>query len=108
MENVVVVETLRPVDEACQALERAVADHKFGVMHVHNVRQTLANKGVEFNREVRIFDVCNPHRAKQVLENNVRILQHITDSIKIAEDSTKLLDRTFGPHQAGQPRIGTV
>ena len=58
-------------------------------------------------RATKIVDDQRPE-AKQVLENNVRILQHITDSIKMAEDSTRLLDRTFGPHQAGQPRIGTA
>ena len=58
-------------------------------------------------RATKIVDDQRPE-AKQVLENNVRILQHITDSIKIAEDSTRLLDRTFGPHQAGQPRIGAA
>ncbi len=58
-------------------------------------------------RATKIVDDQRPE-AKQVLENNVRILQHITDSIKIAEDSTRLLDRNFGPHEAGQPRIGTA
>lgn len=64
MEKLVVVETSKPIDEACQALEKSVIDHEFGVMHIHNVRQTLADKGVDFDREVRIFDVCNPHKAK--------------------------------------------
>lgn len=68
MENIVAVETAKSIDEACVALEKAVAAHHFGILHVHNVRQMLANKGVPFDREVRIFDVCNPQRAKQVLE----------------------------------------
>jgi uncharacterized protein (DUF302 family) len=71
------------MDEACQALEKSVAEHKFGVMHVHNVRQTLANKGVEFDREVRIFDVCNPYRAKQVLETNILISAVLPCSISV-------------------------
>jgi uncharacterized protein (DUF302 family) len=70
MKNIIAVETAKSVDEACAALEKAVAAHHFGILHVHNVRQTLANKGVALDREVRIFDVCNPQRAKQVLEAN--------------------------------------
>lgn len=70
MANIVVVETSKPLDGTCQALERAITDHGFGILHIHNVRQTLASKGVQFDREVRIYDVCNPHRAKEVLEQN--------------------------------------
>jgi uncharacterized protein (DUF302 family) len=70
MKNIVAVETAKSIDEACAALEKAVAAHHFGILHVHDIRQTLAKKGVGLEREVRIFDVCNPQRAKQVLEAN--------------------------------------
>ena len=61
---------MKPIEEACRALEAAIAAHRFGILHVHNIRETLANKGVPIDREVRIFDVCNPQRAKQVLDKN--------------------------------------
>ena len=89
MENLIVVETSKPMDEACQALEKSVAEHKFGVMHVHDVRQTLANKGVELDREVRIFDVCNPHSAKQVLETNILISAVLPCSISVFSEGDK-------------------
>jgi hypothetical protein len=47
--------------------------------------------------------------AKHVLSNNIEILQLITKSIQLAEDSTHVLDKAFGPSQAakgGPPRIG--
>jgi len=49
--------------------------------------------------------------AKQVLANNLRILNLITEAIGLAEDSTQVLDKAFGPSQAasgGPPRIGTA
>lgn len=48
-------------------------------------------------------------QARSVLANNMRILNHLTDSIELAEDSTKLLNDAFGPSKAGAggpPRIG--
>ncbi|MCR9213795.1 MAG: histidine kinase [Proteobacteria bacterium] len=48
--------------------------------------------------------------AKAVLANNMRILNLLTDAIEIAEESTNILDKAFGPSQAskgGPPRIGT-
>jgi len=48
--------------------------------------------------------------AKAVLANNMRILNLLTDAIDLAEESTNVLDKAFGPSQAskgGPPRIGT-
>ncbi len=58
-------------------------------------------------RATRILDDNRPE-ARQVLDNNVRILQLLSESINIAEDSTRLLDKHFGRHEPGKPRIGTV
>ena len=57
-------------------------------------------------RATKIMDDTRPE-ARKVLENNLRILQLLTESIGFAEDSTRLLNKSFGPHQAGAPRIGT-
>ena len=92
MDNVVVVETSKPIDEACQSLERAITEHRFGILHIHNIRQTLANKGVPFDRDVRIYDVCNPQRAKQVLEQNPLMSAALPCAISVFSegDKTKL------------------
>lgn len=70
MDNLLVFETSKSMDEACRALERSIAEHGFGILHVHNIRETLAKKGIPFDRDVRIFDICNPQRAKEVLDRN--------------------------------------
>jgi uncharacterized protein (DUF302 family) len=91
MDNIVVVETSKPIDEACTALEKAVAEHRFGILHVHNVRETLSKKGVSFDRDVRIFDVCNPQRAKQVLEKNPLMSAALPCAISVFSDAGKTI-----------------
>lgn len=45
--------------------------------------------------------------ARQVLANNMHILVKLTECIDLAENSTQVLDRSFG--QSGkEPRIGAV
>ncbi|MGE3251944.1 MAG: histidine kinase [Hyphomonadaceae bacterium] len=47
--------------------------------------------------------------CQHVVANNVRVLQLLTEAIELARDSTKTLDRAFGPsHGLGvmPPRIG--
>lgn len=67
------VETTKEFDAVCAALSEAVARHQFGVLHVHDLNETLARKGVAFTPRCRIFEVCNPHQAKRVLEQNLAI-----------------------------------
>ena len=62
--------TGKSVEEAGQALEKAAAGHKFGVLAIHNLKETMAKKGVEFASPCLIYEVCNPHQAKIVLEAN--------------------------------------
>lgn len=56
-------------------------------------------------RATKILDDPRPE-ARKVLENNIRILQLLSECIHVAEDSTNLLTKAFGPHKEGQPRIG--
>ena len=45
--------------------------------------------------------------AQQVLQNNIKILDYISQSIALAEDSTHILDKAFSPgSEDGSPRIG--
>lgn len=83
-----VADSPRPMDEVCAALEQSVADHGFGLLHVHDVTAKMASKGVDFDRPVKIFDVCNPHKAKQVLETNILISPALPCAISVFEEGS--------------------
>lgn len=70
MDQIVVVESKKPIDEVCRALEHAVVENRFGVLHVHDLGKTLAAKGFPLGFDARVFDVCNPQRAHEVLSAN--------------------------------------
>lgn len=57
-------------------------------------------------RATKIMDDPKPE-AQHVLNNNIKILSMIDDSIRLAEDSTNTLNRAFGNSVPGSPRIGT-
>lgn len=49
----------------------------------------------------------NRREARHVLKNNIRILALVTEAMELAEDSTMVLDKSFGPgDDPAQPRIG--
>ena len=58
-------------------------------------------------RATKIVDDQKP-QAKQVLENNIKVLGLLSECIRIAENSTQVLDKELGPAQRGKPRIGTA
>jgi len=68
-----IVTTSKTVDEVCNALETIVPAHKFGIIATHNLKATMAKKGVEFEPEVRIFEICNPMKAKAVLTEDMSL-----------------------------------
>jgi len=66
-----IVETKKDVETAARDLEEAVKRNKFGVLHVHNLQQTLKEKGIDFPNACRILEVCNPQQATRVLSQNM-------------------------------------
>lgn len=87
----------KTVGEAANALRSAVAANHFGVMHVHNLKETMAKKGVKFGRECRIFDVCQPLQAKKVLDENMSVSAALPCRISIYEQGGKTILATLKP-----------
>lgn len=58
----------KPLDEIERGLQESAARHKFGIIAVHDLKETLAKKGVELAQQCRVFEVCNPQQAKKVLD----------------------------------------
>ncbi len=56
-------------------------------------------------RCTKIVDDRRPEAA-QVLDNNMRILNLLSDAIHLADSSTQILDKSFGRSKPGKPRIG--
>jgi uncharacterized protein (DUF302 family) len=81
-----IVESTKPLDQVVKDLGEAVTRHKFGVLGIHDLKETLAKKGVAFARECRIFEVCNPHQAKKVLEANLEISTALPCRISVYEE----------------------
>lgn len=60
-------ETAKTVEQAVFDLQAAIERHKFGVLHIHDLQETLKKKGIDFPNACQILDICNPQAAKDVL-----------------------------------------
>ena len=91
------VPTDKTVSETAAALQAAVQANHFGVMQVHNLKETMAKKGVEFAHECLIFEVCQPQQAKNVLDQNMSVSTALPCRISIYEEGGKTMLATLKP-----------
>ena len=82
-----IIETKKSVALAVSDLQQSVKDHGFGVLHIHNLKETLNKKGVEFSNECQILEVCNPHKAKQVLDADMSMNMALPCRISVYEEN---------------------
>ena len=89
--------TNKTVNEAAAALQAAVQANHFGVMQVHNLKETMVKKGVEFDRECLIFEVCQPQQAKKVLDENMSVSTALPCRISIYEEGGRTILAALKP-----------
>ncbi|MGZ8236294.1 MAG: DUF302 domain-containing protein [Methylobacter sp.] len=89
--------TEKTVSDVATALQAAVQANHFGVMQVHNLKETMTKKGVEFTRECLIFEVCQPQQAKKVLDENMSVSTALPCRISIYEEEGKTMLATLKP-----------
>jgi uncharacterized protein (DUF302 family) len=81
-----IVDTSKSFADAVAAVERAVADNQFNVLHVHDLGEKLRSKGFEFAHQVKVFEVCSPAHAHRVLNRDIRINMALPCRISVWQD----------------------
>jgi len=87
----------KTVSEVAAALQAAVQANHFGVMQVHNLKETMTKKGVEFGHECLIFEVCQPQQAKKVLDQDMSVSTALPCRISVFEEDGKTVLATLKP-----------
>ncbi|MCA9528793.1 MAG: DUF302 domain-containing protein [Myxococcales bacterium] len=90
-----IVDTDKSFEQAASDLDEAVKARKLGVLHVHDLGATLRSKGLDFKEDCKVFEVCSPTQAANVME--------IDMSMNMALPCRISVWRT-----AGQTRIGMI
>ena len=87
-----IVNTDKTFEQASIDLESSVKSLGFGVLHVHDLGETLRNKGIDFKENCRVFEVCNPIQAAKVLSMDMRLNMALPCRISVftEEGSTKI------------------
>lgn len=84
-----IMETKKSFNQASADLESAVKHHGFGVLHIHDLGATLRSKGIAFDEECKVFEVCNPVQAAKVLTADMRLNMALPCRISVFTESGK-------------------
>jgi len=84
-----IVDSNKPFEQAAADLEAAVKRHNFGVLHIHDIGQTLRSKGQDFTEQCRVFEVCNPQQAQRVLSVDLRLNMALPCRISVYTEQGK-------------------
>ena len=86
-----IAETKKSFEQAAADLDASVKKNGFGVLHVHDIGNTLRSKGVAFAEQCRVFEVCNPVQAAKVLTADMRINMALPCRISVYTEGGKTM-----------------
>jgi uncharacterized protein (DUF302 family) len=91
------VQSKKKVSDVARDLEAAVQRNKFGVLGVHDLKAKLNEKGVAFERDCLVFEVCNPVQAQRVLNQHMEISTALPCRISVYSDGAGATLATLRP-----------
>lgn len=60
----------KSTQQAIELLKDNLKEEQFGVLWEFDVQKKLQAKGLEFNQEYYVLEVCNPQEAQRILNKN--------------------------------------
>lgn len=91
MEPRYTVTTSKTPDQALADLQASVKKHGYGVLHVYDLKATLAAKGFDIPNACHIVEVCNPKQASAVLGADMSMNMALPCRISVYEQDGKTL-----------------
>ena len=86
-----IAETTKSPAQAVADLQASVKQHGYGVLHIYDLKETLASKGFDLPNACHILEVCNPKQAAAVLAADMGMSLALPCRISVYQDGGKTL-----------------
>jgi len=90
------MQTDKPFEAVCERLEQKAPEHQFRVLAVHDVQETLAEKGFQ-RGPLKIIEVCNAGFAHKALEKESEVALFMPCRFTVHIDDDKTIVRLGRP-----------
>jgi len=94
-----IVDSDKSFEDAVSDLDTAVKQYGFGVLHIHDIGNTLRSKGVDFKEDCKVFEVCNPVQAAKVLSTDMRLNMALPCRISVFTENNQTKIGLIKPEQ---------
>jgi uncharacterized protein (DUF302 family) len=85
------VVTEKSFENAIESLKESLSKHNFGVLWELNFKDKLKEKGLDFDRNFKILEVCNPKQAQEVLLKNIEVGYFLPCKMVVYEDKDSVI-----------------
>jgi len=107
-----IIESKKTVQEIQKIFPEIVAAHKFGVLGEHDLRKKMNEKGIPFEKDCLVFEICNPLNAKAVLEADMAISTALPCRVSVYSSGGRTRLATLSPVALlalfGRPELKSV
>jgi uncharacterized protein (DUF302 family) len=91
------LESNKTLEQLQQDFEAALNDIKFGLIHKHDITQTIRSKGFEMDEQIYVYEVCNPGYATKVLAIDLSMNMALPCRVSIYTDNGKNIIGMINP-----------
>jgi len=77
----------KSVSEVVQSIKEIAPNHKFGILSMRDMKETLASKGLDLEEECIILDICNPKIAHTLLSADLLLSSVLPCNISVCSQN---------------------
>jgi uncharacterized protein (DUF302 family) len=89
----------RPYAEVCARLNDSCGRHGYGVLASHDIGATLHSKGLEHPAQCRVFEICHPGHAAEILAADPHLAAALPCRIAAVEQNGTTTLSMLSPRQ---------
>ncbi len=91
------VMTEKSYEESLEAIKKSLKERGFGVLWELDFEETLKSKGLDYEGNFKVLEVCNPKQAKEILEINIEAGLLLPCKMAVYEDKGSVFIGMLNP-----------
>ena len=81
------VETCKDINLVKEQIEEKAKDVGFSILNIYEFKRMMHDKGYPIEKDITVFELCNPQGAQQTLEQIAEISAYLPSRISVYEEN---------------------
>lgn len=89
-------QTTLPLETLKAEMEAKAKEYGFGILGSYDFKQILKNKGFEIQKDITVYEICNPAAAADALNSTSEISVYLPCRLSVYEENGVTVLATIG------------